>query len=147
MLCLMPDRLLSVRYCMETPGVVRVTLVGLVTDAALPKFWAVMETPTGAASVVSVFDFRRAVIAYRLEPKLNFCMPQSKPGAFLCGPDQYQLLVRRAAQLNFLGVRRAVFCSEPLALEWALEEATDRHTLNTGSALQHHRHVRANPDP
>ena len=123
MLRTMPYRLLSVKYRLVLHGVVLVTLTGLVTDAVLPQMWAVMETPMGAASVVSVFDFRRAVIAYRSAPKLNFGVPQSKPGAFLCLPDQYEVLVIRAAQLNAIGVRRGVFCSEPLALEWAADEA------------------------
>ena len=116
---------LDVRYRTDPawPGIVLVTLVGLVLDADLAQFWAVMETPIGAASLVSVFDFRRAVIGYCSPPKLNFGAPQSKPGAFLCGPDQYEILVMRAAQLNDLGVRRGVFCSPGLAFQWAADEA------------------------
>ena len=104
------------------PGILRVELTGLVVDGARPRLWAPLSTPDGEASLVSLFDFRKAVVAFRGPPTMVPGAPQWKPGAFLCGKDQYELLVCRAAVLNDLGVRRAVFCSEPLALEWAAEE-------------------------
>lgn len=104
------------------PGIVRVQITGLVTDAALKDFWAELRAPMGAASMVSVFDFRQAVVAFRHAPRLAPNAPQQKAGAFLCTPEQYEVLVQRAAQLNALGVRRGVFCSEDLALQWAADE-------------------------
>lgn len=140
---------LDVRYCTDPawPGVVRVTITGLVLDSALLQFWAALNTPLGAAALVSVFDFRRAVVAYRRPPRLIPGAPQQKPGAFLCGPDQYELLMHRASQLSDLGVRRAVFCSESLALEWALEEATriDRQERGKSTASLHQPSVPASP--
>ena len=117
-------KILDIRYRVDPawPDIVRVSMTGLVTDAALPQFWAALRSPLGAASIVSVFDFRRAVVAYGSPPRLVPGAPQQKPGAFLCGSEQYQLLLRRSAQLSDLGVRRAVFCSEALALDWAAEE-------------------------
>ena len=120
----MPNSYVRYRTDDTFPGIVRVSISGLVTDASLKQFWDVLQSPLGAASLVSVFDFRAAVIAYRSPPRMVPGAPQQRPGAFLCGAEQYQLLVRRAAQLSALGVRRAVFCSESLALEWAAEEAT-----------------------
>ena len=141
----------NVRYCTDPlwPGIVQVQIVGLVLDAALLQFWAALQTPLGAAALVSIFDFRRAVVAYRNPPRLVPGAPQQKPGAFICGPDQYELLVRRAAQLSDLGVRRAVFCSELLALEWAREEAhrIDRQSRDTPPALPHQRSVPVGPCP
>lgn len=127
---------LDVQYYVDPalPGIVRVELTGLVTDAALPAFWAALSSPIGAAACVSLFDFRRAVVAYREPPRLVPGAPQQKPGAFLCGTDQYELLAQRAAQLSDLGVRRAVFCSEELALEWVLEEAIAHRKQSRESA-------------
>ena len=115
---------LDVRYRTDAAwhGIVQVQIVGLVTDAALPQFWAALESPLGASSLVSVFDFRKAVVAYGSRPRMVPGAPQQKAGAFLCGPSQYELLLRRAAMLNDLGVRRGVFCSPDLALEWAADE-------------------------
>ena len=142
---------LSVRYSLDPqlPGIVRVTLVGLVVDASLLQFWVALDSPTGAASLVSVFDFRRAVVAYRLPPQLSPGTSRQKPGCFLCGLDQYELLLRRSAQLSALGVRRAVFCSEPLALEWCQEEVQrlERQPPDKQPASQHRPPVRANPCP
>ena len=140
---------LDVRYHTDAgwPGIVRVQITGLVTDAALRDFWAALRSPVGAASMVSVFDFRRAVVAYREPPRLVPGAPQQKPGAFLCGPDQYEILVQRAALLNDLGVRRAVFCSEELALEWVLEEAIAHRRQSKESALRHHKPAHVDHDP
>lgn len=115
---------LDIRYRVDPnrPGIVIVTIKGLVTDAALPAFWAALESPVGAASLVSVFDFRGAVLAYRNPPRLVPGAPQQKAGVFLSSTGQYEILLRRAAQLNELGVRRGVFCSMGLALEWAGDE-------------------------
>lgn len=115
---------LDVRYRTDAawPGIVRVQIIGLVTDAALGQFWAALRSPLGAASMVSVFDFRRAVVAYCRRPRMVPGAPPQKAGAFLCGPEQYEVLAQRAAQLNAIGVRRGVFCSEDLALQWAADE-------------------------
>jgi len=117
-------KILDVTYRTDAawPGIVRVQITGLVTDLALQHFWAALRSPLGAASMVSVFDFRQAVVAYRDPPRLVPGAPQQKAGAFLCGPEQYEVLAQRAAQLNALGVRRGVFCSEDLALQWAADE-------------------------
>ena len=115
---------LDVRYRTDAgwPGIVRVQVTGLVTDAALRELWATLRSPLGEAALVSVFDFRRAVVAFCHAPRMVPGAPQQKPGAFLSTPEQYEVLVRRAAQLNALGVRRGVFCSEDLALQWAADE-------------------------
>jgi hypothetical protein len=117
-------KILEVRSHIDAawPGIVRVQITGLVTDRALKDFWATLRSPLGAASMVSVFDFRQALVAFRHPPRLVPGAPQQKAGAFLCTPEQYEVLMQRALQLNALGVRRGVFCSEDLALQWAADE-------------------------
>lgn len=121
----MLDNRLNVQYRVDAcaPGVVMVTVTGLVNEAALADFWRVLDSPLVADSLASVFDFRRAVMAFRMPPRIVAGAPQQKPGCFLCSPGQYQVLLGRAALLNDLGVRRAVFCSPDAALEWAAQEA------------------------
>ena len=130
----MPNTCVRYRTDDNYPGIVRVDIAGLVTDASLQRFWDVLSSPIGAASLVSVFDFRRSVVAYRSPPRMVEGAPQQKPGAFLCNLGQYEVLLRRSAQLSSLGVRRAVFCSEALALEWAAEEAIAHRRQNRESA-------------
>ena len=127
---------LRVRYRPAAPGVVTVECVGLIVDASLPRFWVALDSPVGAASVVSVFDFTRAIVAYRRAPRLVPGAPQLKPGCFVCSPTQYPMLLARAAAIASLGVVRQVFLTQPLALEWALEEvhrSLSRSELRTGA--------------
>ena len=121
----MPDKnTLRVRYRTDPawPGIVQVDCSGIATDAAQPQYWAAMRSAKGVASLVSVFNFTRAVICYRSPPKLTPGAPQQKPGAIVCLPEQYQQLARRAALLSDLGIRRAVFLSQAVALDWAASE-------------------------
>ena len=104
------------------PGIVQIDCVGLATDATLPAYWAALESPLGAASVVSVFDYTKAVIAYKRAPRLVPGAPQLKPGCFVCLPEQYWMLDDRCAVLNGLGLRRQAFLRRDLALEWAAEQ-------------------------
>ena len=133
----MPDRnTLKVRYRTDPawPGIVQVDCSGIATDAAQPQYWAAMRSAKGVASLVSVFNFTRAVICYRSPPKLTPGAPQQKPGAIVCTPEQYPQLSRRASLLSDLGIRRAVFLSQGLALEWAASEV--RLALQVSPPLQ-----------
>ena len=102
-------------------GVSTVRYAGVVTDRCLVEFWS---RPPAAAAIL--FDFRGAVIAYRA-PFLSETLDAQRagpPAAILCNAGDYELFARRADALNALGVRRAVFLSAALALEWASMQAT-----------------------
>lgn len=103
-------------------GVIGVECVGLITDASIRVFWQMLREPDAVRSAVSMFDVRKAIIAYRSPPRLVAGAPQLKPGAYVCRPDQYDVLADRCEYFNALNVRRAVFLSWPVALDWALSE-------------------------
>ena len=117
-------RTMTVRYRTDAawPGIVQIDCVGLATDATLPTYWAALNSPLGTASVVSVFDYTKSVIAYKNAPRLVPGAPQLKPGCFVCLPEQYGMLQERCAALNALGLRRQAFLRRELALEWAAEQ-------------------------
>lgn len=135
------DQSLSVRYRSNEsyPYVIEVDCIGLVTDASLEAFWTALESPQGLASLVSVFNFTQAITTYRGPPRLVQGKPQLKPGCYVCRPDQYDAMWSRSEIFNSLNVRRAVFLSQSLALEWALAEV--RLGLSISPPLQ-----RAQPD-
>ncbi len=132
---------LTVRYRSNEryPGVIEIDCIGLVTDASVEAFWAALESPQGLASVVSVFNFTQAITTYRRPPRLVQGAPQMKPGCYVCRPDQYDAMWSRSELFNSLNVRRAVFLSQALALEWAVSEV--RLGLSRSPPLQ-----RAQPD-
>lgn len=114
---------LSLRTSSPLPGVLRIDCVGLVTDASLQRFWGILDDPVAMLARVVMFDFRLAVLAYSKPPVLAPGAPQLRPGAMLGLPEQFDRLTRRSATLNALGVRRAAFCSERMALEWCADQA------------------------
>ena len=108
------------KYVAHSAGVCTVRYVGVVPDRCLIEFW--MRPPVAAALL---FDFLGAVIAYRAPflPETLDAQRAGPPAAILCNAGDYELFARRADALNALGVRRMVFLSAPLALEWASMQA------------------------
>ena len=107
----------SIAHC---AGVATVRYAGVVPDRCLIEFW---RHPPAAAAIL--FDFRVAVIAYR-SPVFTGTLDAQRagpPAAILCNAGDYELFARRADALNALGVRRMVFLSAALALEWASMQA------------------------
>ena len=114
---------LSLRQSIPLPGVLRIDCAGLVTDSSLARFWEALGGSAGVLARVVLFDFRNALLAYGSPPKLVPGAPQLRPGAMLGLPEQFDRMTERAATLNGLGVRRAAFCSEQMALEWCADQA------------------------
>ena len=108
-----------------------VSYVGLVTNRTVVDYWCT------APLVVTAFDFRRATLLYTgtpTEPDV-LCAQQAAPAAIVCAPDAYEMFSQRVSTLNALGVRRALFCSLALALEWAEMQA---HLSRARSAKHTH---------
>lgn len=108
-------------------GVIAVEVSGLVTDSSIPIFWKMLRSAEMSRSAVSIFDVRKAIIAYREPPKLVAGAPQLKPGCYVCRPEDYDVLATRCGYFNALNVRRAVFLSWAVALEWSLSEVRLLH--------------------
>ncbi len=96
-----------------------VAYAGLVTNATVHSHWTSCEWLG-----VTVFDFRRATTIYTSTPTdANILRAQrSTPAAIVCTDVDHPMFAQRADALNALGVRRMVFLSLALALEWAREK-------------------------
>ena len=104
----------------HSAGVSIVRFTGIVTNRCLVEFW---RRPPLVAAIL--FDFLGAVITYRVpvSPETLDAQRAGPPAAILCNAGDYELFARRADALNAVGVRRMVFLSAPLALEWTSMQA------------------------
>jgi len=96
--------------------VLLMSYTGLVLQRKVHEQWVAR----GGAETVTVFDLRRATTLYTGPGDASMLQAQQRaPAAIVCSPTDYAMFSQRVSTLDALGVRRALFCSLALALEWA----------------------------